>query len=172
MKKLLSLILCCALICSLAIPSKAATTFTAENPDILSTVWHINMSPRAVFPSGEANLPYNANIPKLEAEHYTYTSYYFCPGDTDLRILGTMYASAYNCNDNNRVRFTLFEKKTSNSVEVGTYTTDAFARNGAAIVAHTFTGLNPNSFYFISIANTASKEDAESSNVNGSFLVD
>lgn len=170
MKRLISFSICIVIILSLACPTMAVTHFTPENPDVLPAGLPIGISPLAIFPSDETDLPYSATIYDLDAERFTYTKYYFCPGDSDLRILGTMYAAQGNCNDENRVRISLYRQNSDEPVDV--YYTDYFDRHGAAIVAHTFTGLDPNAYYFFSIANAARAGDAEDCTVEGSFLVD
>ncbi len=169
MKKIISVFICCVMIFSLAATAMAATTFTAENPDILPPGQPLNSRAMTV-PTSSTALPYNAVIDNLTAESYTYTSYYFVPGDSNLRILGTMYATTGNCNDNNRVRFSLYQRTSSGSIFIDSYTTDGF--EDAGLVAHTFKGLDANGKYFFSIANAASRAEAEDSAVKGEFLID
>lgn len=169
MRKCLSLLLCLALMLSTSSYAMAATVFTADSPDRLPAGQPGAYAPRASnIPETEGSLPYNATISNLMAGYYTYTKYYFKPGDSTLRILGTMYSCSGNTTNANCVEFQLYQK--GNSEMISRYQTEKFESGG--MVAHTFENLKPAGEYFFVVKNVCDNATGKYSAVEGEFLID
>ena len=169
MKKCLSLLLCLALMLPTSSHAMAATVSTSDSPDRLPMGQPGVYALRAGnIPDTEGSLPYNATISNLMAGYYTYTKYYFKPGDSTLRILGTMYPCSGNTTDANCVEFQLYQK--GNSEMISRYRTEKF-ENGSG-VAHTFENLKPAGEYFFVVKNVCDNATGKYSAVEGEFLID
>lgn len=168
MRKFLAFLLICTLLMSMSIPALA----TEVSPDNTTVDVSTNIMPRATTPpSSSHSTPYTATITNLEAGHVTYTRYYFSPVEEMLTIAGSVYPVNTASTAAHRAKIYLY--KVGVSAIEDSYTTQLFYNgNGVQGFLHTFTGLDPDAYYYFVVENLTTKSSKEDRSISGSFVID
>lgn len=159
MKKLSVILMCFAMILSLASPAHASEI--SNNSNSGTRAYEIPDTPH--------ELGYLATITNLEAQHMTYTRYYFAPNNEKLRLSGGFRTTGDDTTTSRSVKIELYKIGDSRIVDSRTIT----GINSASTFTSfdiSFTGLQQGNYYFI-IRNTTSKSLSSSRSVNGEFTI-
>lgn len=160
MKKMIAVLLCFIFIFSMGTPAYASET-TPE------TTNGTNVSPRGYdIPTTPHALYYTATVTNLEAQHITYTRYYFTPENETLTVVGTFWPTGSDTTTSRKVKVEIY--KIGDSRIVDSWTSNYFTGNCS--IDHSFTGLQSGNYYLVVRNLTSSLLDSERW-ISGSFLI-
>ena len=162
MKRFTALLLCFVFVFSMSIPAYAAEITPSSSGDaaVSPLAYNIPDTPHA--------LGYMATVTNLEAQHITYTRYYFAPDNECLRVAGGFWMTGNDTTTSRTVKIELY--KIGQELIVDSYTVYSIDNTTYTGFDHTFAGLEDGNYYFVVRNMTTSSLTAERW-VSGNFTI-
>lgn len=151
MKKMISLILACAIIMTISLPAVAAET-NMTIPDKNEATRSAVALRVASAPTAVGTLPYLATVTNLNPGFGTYTRFYFYPSGNDIQAIATFYACENQTQAFLRAKITLYESGSNTLIDSAT--SEYFSKS--ATIIKNFRNLETNKAYYFLIENISS----------------
>lgn len=122
----------------------------------------------SVKPCSSCKTPYTMAVENLSAQNGVYTEYYFAPNkDDELQVSIILQRSDTSDNTSQKAKILLFQIGIDDNID--SFTTDNFANKTQH--SHTFTGLDPDAYYYLRIDNLSQKSIFQASSLEGEITV-
>lgn len=107
-------------------------------------------------------------VETLSAQNGVYTEYYFAPNQDDaLQVSITLQRSDTSDSTSQKAKILLFQIGIDDNID--SFTTDDFANKTQ--YSHTFTGLDPDAYYYLRIDNLSQKPIFRASSLEGEITI-